>query len=291
MAAQSAPPGRLAPSLATVQTAQRLGPAFGPVVGGLLAQAVGLRRAFLLSAAFYVVGLVLVMALYREPAGAARTRATSGAAWGAASPRIVEHFVVLMVVIFAMQFVDRSLAPILPLYVSSLGLSPDKVPIVAGVLFSVVAVTAAFGHHVCGPLLQRFSARGTIAGGALVAAAGVLLMLAVPVTAALVLASAVFGVAVGTAMTAAYTTGGNVMPDGMRATGFGVLSSASLTAMALSPVAAGFIGGRSLRTVFIVDALLLAVVALVVHRRLNPRAEPPEDVVADGAGAPLVNEE
>jgi MFS family permease len=144
---------------------------------------------------------------------------------------------------------------------------------------------------VCGPLLQRFSARGTIAGGALVAAAGVLLMLAVPVTAALVLASAVFGVAVGTAMTAAYTTGGNVMPDGMRATGFGVLSSASLTAMALSPVAAGFIGGRSLRTVFIVDALLLAVVALVVHRRLNPRAEPPEDVVADGAGAPLVNEE
>src|SRR4029453_14742359 len=43
MAAPSAPPGRMASAIGTVQTAQRLGPALGPIIGGMLAQAVGLR--------------------------------------------------------------------------------------------------------------------------------------------------------------------------------------------------------------------------------------------------------
>src|SRR5690242_21639902 len=46
MAADSAPPGRMASAIGMVQTAQRLGPALGPVIGGVLAQAVGLRQAF-----------------------------------------------------------------------------------------------------------------------------------------------------------------------------------------------------------------------------------------------------
>jgi MFS family permease len=68
MAADSAPPGKLATAIGTVQTAQRLGPAVGPVLGGALAGVVGLRHAFLVSAAFYALGLVLVAVGYRERA-------------------------------------------------------------------------------------------------------------------------------------------------------------------------------------------------------------------------------
>jgi DHA1 family multidrug resistance protein-like MFS transporter len=293
MAAQSAEPGRLASALATVQTSQRLGPAVGPVIGGVLAQGLGLRHAFLVSALLYVVGLVMVMMLYREPPNVARQRvSTDGSvSSSAASPRMIEHLVVLMVVIFSMGFAERSLAPILPLYVVAIGFTPEKVPIMSGALFSVIAVTAAIGHHTCGPLLLRHSARATIAAGALTAALGVLLMLALPFTAVLLGAAAILGVSVGTAMTAAYTTGGNVMPEGMRATGFGMLSSASLTAMALSPVASGFIGGRSLRAVFLVDIVLLAIVALVVHRWMNPRAAAEPSVADTQTPAPPVDEE
>jgi len=60
MAADSAPKGRMAQSIGTVQTAQRLGPALGPVFGGTVAAIVGLRRAFLVAAAFYLFALVLV---------------------------------------------------------------------------------------------------------------------------------------------------------------------------------------------------------------------------------------
>src|SRR5678815_3780486 len=47
MAAESAPPDQMATAIGWVQTAQRLGPALGPVIGGALAQALGLRRSFL----------------------------------------------------------------------------------------------------------------------------------------------------------------------------------------------------------------------------------------------------
>ena len=54
MVAESAPRDRTAYAIGTVQTAQRLGPALGPVIGGLVAQAVGLRNAFLVTSGFYV---------------------------------------------------------------------------------------------------------------------------------------------------------------------------------------------------------------------------------------------
>ena len=68
MAAESAPRDRMAAAIGTVQTAQRLGPAVGPVIGGVLAGAVGLRRAFLVTALLYTVALLLVLLVYQEQA-------------------------------------------------------------------------------------------------------------------------------------------------------------------------------------------------------------------------------
>ena len=61
MAAESAPRERTAYAIGTVQTAQRLGPALGPIIGGVVAQLVGLRHAFLVTSVFYVVALLIVV--------------------------------------------------------------------------------------------------------------------------------------------------------------------------------------------------------------------------------------
>ena len=61
MAAESAPPDRLASAIGWVQTAQRIGPALGPIIGGTLAQAFGLRQTFLISASFYLGACLLVI--------------------------------------------------------------------------------------------------------------------------------------------------------------------------------------------------------------------------------------
>ena len=52
MATESAPPDRIAEAIGHVQTAQRLGPALGPIIGGVVAQLVGLRNAFLVTSMF-----------------------------------------------------------------------------------------------------------------------------------------------------------------------------------------------------------------------------------------------
>ena len=68
MAAESAPRDRMPSAIGLVQTAQRIGPGVGPLIGGALAGLVGLRRAFLVTAVFYAAGLVLVHVMYDEQA-------------------------------------------------------------------------------------------------------------------------------------------------------------------------------------------------------------------------------
>src|SRR3954467_12856838 len=68
MAAESAPRDRMPSAIGAVQTAQRIGPGVGPIIGGLLASFVGRRRAFVATALFYLVGLVIVHVMYDDRA-------------------------------------------------------------------------------------------------------------------------------------------------------------------------------------------------------------------------------
>jgi len=267
MAAESAPRERMPQAIGLVQTAQRLGPGLGPVIGGVLAAVVGLRGAFLATAVFYAVSLALVFFLYDERL--AHATPTEPHETGRVTFRSVlafENFILLMAVIFGVQFFDRSFGPVLPIYVEQVGTPHGRVPLVAGALFSIMAGAGALGHHFCGRLLTRFSTRTVIAGGAGVAAVGSALLGATGHLPIMIVASALVGVGVGAAMTAAYTAAGSVIPPGAHGTGFGVLTSASLTGMAVSPIVAGFLGATGIRVVFLVDVGLMGVLALVVSR-------------------------
>src|SRR5437868_5236018 len=275
MAAESAPRDRMPNAIGVVQTAQRIGPAVGPVIGGVLAGLVGLRRAFIATAMFYAAGLVVVYLMYDERA----THAVQASAdLGRVTFRSVlafQNFILMMAAIFGLQFVDRSFGPVLPLWVERVGAAHTNVALVSGMLFSVMALRGALGHHVCGKLLVRHSSRVVIGGGAAIAAVGSALMsvagavagLEPPaaIVAIMTVASVLLGLGIGAAMTASYSAAGAVIPPGAHGTGFGVLTSASLVGMASSPFVAGFVGGASLRIVFFVDVAVMGLLALIVH--------------------------
>jgi DHA1 family multidrug resistance protein-like MFS transporter len=269
MAAESAPPESVPLAIGTVQTAQRLGPAVGPVIGGVLAGLLGLRIAFIVTAAFYAVALVLVLALYDDHAAHTRPKETSE--HGRVSFRSVlafQNFLLLMFVVFSIQFVDRSFGPVLPLFVEQRGIGAARVPVVAGMLFSMVAIAGALGHHFCARLLKRFSPRVVISAGATAACAGTAVIGAAGNVWLMGGAMIVFGGGIGAAMTAAYSAAASLIPAGVHGTGFGVLTSASLIGMAVSPIVAGLLGSTSIRGVFIVDAATMAILALLVHRKM-----------------------
>jgi DHA1 family multidrug resistance protein-like MFS transporter len=269
MAAESSPRHRLAASIGTVQTAQRLGPALGPVIGGVVAQLVGLRRAFLVAAGFYALAFLVVLVLYREP-GQARPRESDPA--GRVTFRSVltfEHFLLLMAAIFALQFVDRSFGPILPLLVAELGTPLSRVPVVAGLVFSATAGTAAVGHHLSGRLLRRRPYREIVVAGCAGATATLLGVAFVPSVGGLMILAAAFGLALGVATTAAYSLAGRVIPAGARGVGFGVLTTASLAGIAVSPILSGALGAASIRSVFVLDAMGMAALTWYVARLLG----------------------
>ncbi len=265
MAAQSAPPEKLAQAIGLVQTAQRLGPAIGPVIGGALASVVGLRNAFLVSAAAYAAAVVVVWLLYTESPSAEGASRTGRARVPFRRILAFENFVLLMAVIFGLQFADRSFGPVLPLWVAR-SMAPSAVPFVSGVLFSVMAVAAAAGHHSCSRLLRLMPTRIVVAATTVMAACGVALLAATTNVALLIVAMTMFGVGVGAATTASYTAAGMVVPREVHATAFGLLTSASLVGLATSPVISGFVAAVSLRAVFLLDAVLLVALAVVVRR-------------------------
>src|SRR4029453_4383486 len=120
MAARSAPLDRMASAIGAVQTAQRIGPAIGPLIGGLLASVVGLRNTFLISSLVYVMAFVMLTVMYKE-------RGEESAPLRATEERVsftnvlaFENFLVLMLVIFSLQVVDRSFGPVLLLHVTQI---------------------------------------------------------------------------------------------------------------------------------------------------------------------------
>lgn len=284
MAAESAPAGRMAESIGTVQVAQRLGPALGPVIGGFVAEFVGLRRAFLVTASFYAVALVLLVALYREPRGRhARADRPEPPRITFRSVLAFQNFVLLMAVVFGFQFVDRSFGPVLPLYIAQVGVELDRVPRLAGIAFSILAGAAAVGNQICIRLLAKFSLRPVIAAASAVAALPLVAFAVVPQPGIVIGGIVVFGLAIGVAMTAAYTAAGTTLPAGAHGVGFGFLTTASLLALAFSPIASGVMANISLRGVFILDIVALVALGAIVSRVMVDRA-PAEE-------APPVSEE
>ncbi len=283
MAAESAPRQRMAEAIGMVQTGHRLGPAVGPIIGGLLAPIVGLRSSFLFAAAFYVVALIAIVLFYQEPRQGAAPRAVRGGRAVVAHLFRLPGFLLALIVIFGLQTVDRSFGPVLPLYVAQAGVPLTRIPIVTGILFSLGAIAAAFGHHLAGRLMQRHPARAVIVTGALLAAAAVATIVVAPSLYLVGAAMMVFGIAVGVSTTTVYAVAGSSLPPDAHATGFGVMTTASLLGLAVSPVIAGFIGGTGLRLVFVADVVLLVSLGLLALRGLRARPR-----VTDDSGDPVL---
>jgi MFS family permease len=270
MVALSVPRERMTHAIGLVQTAQRMGPAVGPIIGGILARVVGMRASFFAASGIYLVAFTLLTVMYREPPRisdadrSADTRVTFG------NVLAFENFVLLMGVIFCLQLVDRSFGPILPLHLERLGYR-DRVAIVSGVLFSVLAVAGALGHGLAATLLRRLSARAAIAAAALAGAAGLAAFAAGTSLWILVPSMALVGLGVGTALTAAFSAAGAVIPADAHGVSFGFLTSASLVGSAASPVLSGLVVGHSFTVVFVAGALTLTGLSLAVRRVMVDR--------------------
>jgi MFS family permease len=276
MAAESAPPEHTAAAIGWVQTAQRLGPALGPVIGGTLAQTLGLRDTFLVSAMFYLGALLLVAIGYRESA-AHRDRAGDALRANVSFGDLcrMPHFMLFLSTVFVLQLVDRSFGPILPLYLKETGTRTDLVPFLSGIIFTTSAAAAAAGNQLSGWLLARAPAERLVPAMAAMAALAALVFGFTAPVAGLITAAVVLGLGMGVATTSTYTATTRTVPVAARSVALGYLTTAYLVGLAASPVIAGLVGSLSMRSVFIADAVGLGALAWVIRAKM---ARPPAAV-------------
>lgn len=281
MATAQAPREETGRAVGLVQAAQILSAAIGPFAGGILADTIGTRRTFLVTAALCALALVLVAVFYEERGHTERRAAGPSATFAAVTA--VPGVVALLVVLFVVNFIGRSFTPILPLHLQDLGVKPARLASATGVLISVYSIAAALSATMLGRLSRSRPPRGllllTLFGGA----AAVLPMALVPRFEMLLGLAVLLGLVAGGSLTLCYTIGGLMVPEQVRTTAFGFFSGAALFGGAVSPSFAGLVAHAALRGIYWVDAALyLALAAALLSGRLLRPAGP-----APGPPAPV----
>jgi DHA1 family multidrug resistance protein-like MFS transporter len=270
MATTQAPREETGRAVGLVQAAQILAAAIGPLAGGILADTIGIRRTFLVTAALCALALVLLLGCYEERLPAERPQAAPSP--GLRAVVALPGVLALLVALFVVNFIGRSFTPILPLQLASLGLPESRLASATGVLISAYSLAAAASAWGLGRLSRTRSPHGlllaTLVGGALIVAP----MALVPSYELVLTLAVLLGLVAGGSLTLCYTIGGLMVPERVRTTAFGFFSGAALFGGALAPTVAGLVAHLALRGIYFVDAALYLALAAALARRATLRS-------------------
>lgn len=272
MASALAPREETGRVVGSVQAAQNLSAAVGPLLGGLLADMVGRRATFLVAASACIVAWLVLVSFYQEP-----ERMESGA--DQPPPPSLRSLLAgpglpaLLLLLFFVNFASRSLTPVLPMQLPLLGVSESRASAATGLLISCYSVAAAVSAAALGRAAGGRPAHRLLAGSLALGGLFVLLMASAPSLPVMLGAAVAFGLATGGALTLCYTLGGLLTPEASRASVYGVFGSSALFGGALAPVLAGVLAHWDLHGIYYVDAgvlVVLSLVALSLGRRVRP---------------------
>jgi DHA1 family multidrug resistance protein-like MFS transporter len=263
MATALAPREQIGRAIGLVQAAQILSAAFGPFAGGFLADTIGVRRTFLLTALLCAGAVVLVARFYEDgPPRAPRVGDPVKPGPGLSLTLRLPGVPALLLVLFLVNFVGRSFTPILPLHLERVGVPTARLASATGALISVYSLAAALSSALLGRATRRLAPRRlliwSLVGGALAVAP----MVVVPSFRAFLALAVLLGLASGGALTLCYTIGGLMVPGDAKATAFGFFSGAALFGGAISPSVAGLLAHWNLLGIYWIDSLLFAGLAL-----------------------------
>ena len=279
------PRDRVAYALGLLQMALFTSQFFGPLAGGSLAAAIGIRPTFFATSGFYLLAFLLVFTqvderFERPPAGERMSFA--------GNLRVVlqvRPLVALIALIFFMNAGPAYIRPLIPIIVGGFDVAASAETL-SGIAFATMALTSAVAALAASRLATRFGAR--IALALVTAAAGAAYL---PVGIAgnlpvLFLLIGAVGLFSGAMIPMANTLIDAWAPPGRQASAFGLTGSALALAFAIAPLTGGVVASAAgIETSFIViGAITLAVGAAIpaLVREVGPEEPEPAAAVAGG---------
>lgn len=250
------PRANSARALGLMQSLQVMGAVAGPLVAGLLADRYGLRLPYLVVTALFGLGLLTMLALYRDRPHRARQakakRQVSGASLLSLWP--------VALALFGLQFADSTFGPLMPLYLPHLGAPAGALASLIGITVSLASLGAAVGSFAA-PRLRWRSAESLAQIG---------LLAAVAVSLPVALASAWWqliplrvglGLLHGGISVLCYALIARRVAAHRQGVAMATLSSAGLAGWACGAFISGLAAGASLNAVFFANAVLFALCA------------------------------
>ena len=279
LASAIAPRERVGEAIGLIQASQLAGGVGAPFIGGIVVDLVGLRGAFFVAAALAASGFLAFQLGFREAPkerDATVTTTTAKRVGGLRGWLSFPGFIGLLGAGFALQFIDRSFGPLLPLYLGTLNAPPERLGTISGVVLAGGAFATAVAAAGSGRLAGRINPRPLLVVATLCGAACCLPLGFAGHWGQVLALRLALGLLAGGAVTLVYAVGGRALPDTARVAAFSTLAGVAQIGGAISPMVTGLLARWvSLGAIFVLDAALYALVLLWALRMWRVAAREP----------------
>jgi MFS transporter, DHA1 family, multidrug resistance protein len=238
------PRERMGMAIGVCQTCVFVGASIGPAIGGVIADTFSYRASIRAGAIFMCLAGTVVLLGVREPRKApGQVGGRRAGPFAAFRPGALSRPLVLLIaMIFLVQFSLQMLSPVLPIFIQQLSQSPGRIATLVGVVLGAGGVASAIGAIVCGRAADRFGRQRVLgwctAGGAL----SMFVQAFVPGILPLALLRGVSGLFTGGLSASTNASVGELAPAGSRGAAFGVSGSAFSLGNAFGPLLGGLLG-------------------------------------------------
>ncbi|HBY97684.1 MAG TPA: MFS transporter [Chloroflexi bacterium] len=278
LVAASTPRSKSGWSLGLMQTAAWAGTAVGPLLGGVLADTVGFRTTFQVTAGLLLLSGVSVHLWVTEAQDtlesdkALRLRSLFQSWQNALA---AEGMRALYTVKFAVRLAATVMLPIAPLLVAALMPASGRVATVAGIFTAASAAASTFSAMGFGSLGDRIGHRRVLIMGCVLSGFGYLLFLGVTSIWQLIALAIVTGIANGAIIPSIGALLANGSPAGEQGTVYGIDASVNASARVFAPLIGTAVAAAvSLQAGFAVAGVIFLIAAGLAIARLPRLAVP-----------------
>ncbi len=276
LVASIVPRERLAASMGQLQTSVYVGIAAGPVMGGVIAQAVGIRGTFFIAGAMLAIGGVFVWQFVHEHFTPPSTRRPLGFFESLRLGLRSRTLMPLMVTLLLVQLSTAIVFPILPLFVERISQAGDPVKLYAGLAFGATAVFSALAALAYSRLVDRTGYRRILIFACFGAALLFLPQAFVQNAGQFLLLRGGLGIFFGVLIPATNAIVGLSTPPELRGSAYGLTSGATAVGNAVGPLLGSTLAATlGFPSVFIATSAVLALLGIWVIGRVREPVSPP----------------
>lgn len=269
LVASTTPKEKTGYALGLLQTATSGGTVLGPFVGGFLADHIGIRPIFFITATFCLISALLVILKVRED----KSQFSKSNESLKGNYIFVFRSSQLRLIILMIVFVQISIAfnqPLFALYAETLHIDKKFIASIAGLLYGVMGVFTMLGSPFWGKYNETHLVNKSIAIAAFTAAFSYSLHYFIYNPYLLGFVRAILGLALGGLLPVLYTLVSLNSPIEKRGGIMGIASSAQVLGNLLGPTLSGLLASQiGIRPIFLVSAFVLSLVGMAGYYKIK----------------------